>query len=59
LFGGALLVAAFVGFKAGHLLSGVPYSGWATGLVVFGGLSMLINKVYSDRVVFNRVYRTR
>ncbi|MFL9882026.1 hypothetical protein PQR66_03260 [Paraburkholderia agricolaris] len=59
-FGGALLVAAVVGIEVDKILPGaLSVVGWVTGLVVFGGLSVVIQKFYGDRVVFNRVYRTR
>jgi hypothetical protein len=60
LFGAALLAGAFVGYKVGHALpDSMSFGGWIAGLAVFGGLAALIRKFYSDRVVFNRVYRTR
>lgn len=60
LFGAALLAAAVVGYKVGHMLpESMSFGGWVAGLLVFGGLSAVIQKFYGDRVVFNRLYRTR
>ena len=60
LFGAALLAAAFAGYQAHrHLPESMSVGGWVTGAVVFVGLSLLIQKMFGDRVVFKRVYKTR
>lgn len=60
LYGAAFLAGAFAGFMVGHgLPESLSFVGWVVGALVFGGLSYLVNKVWADRVVFHRVYRTR
>jgi hypothetical protein len=60
LFGVALLVGAFAGYKVVHILpDSMSIAGWIAGFVVFGGISFFIQKFYGDRVVFNRIYKTR
>jgi hypothetical protein len=60
LFGGALIVAVFVGIKLGSSLpASLSFVGWIIGIAIFGGLSMLITKHYKDRVIFKRIYRTK
>lgn len=59
-FGAALLAAAFVGYQVHlHLPESLSVGGWVVGVLVFAGLSVLIQKMFGDRVVFKRVYKTR
>lgn len=59
-FGAALLVAAVAGYQVHrHLPESLSVVGWIAGAVVFVGLSVLIQKMFGDRVVFKRVYKTR
>lgn len=59
-FGAALLVAGIAGYQAHqHLPESLSVGGWIVGAVVFVALSVLIQKVFGERVVFKRVYKTR
>jgi hypothetical protein len=59
-FGAALLAAAFAGYQAHrHLPESMSVGSWIVGVLVFVGLSALIQKAFGNRVVFKRVYKTR
>lgn len=59
-FGAALLAAAFAGYQAHRVLpDSLSVGSWIIGVLVFAGLSALIQKAFGNRVVFKRVYKTR
>ncbi len=59
-FGAALLAGAFAGYEAHRMLpESLSVGAWIVGGLVFVGLSFLIQKVFGDRVVFKRIYKTR
>jgi hypothetical protein len=56
----SLVLAAIAGVKVATALPpAMSIAGWIVGITVFGALYMLVTKVYKDRVIFKRIYRTR
>lgn len=55
-----LVVSAGLGVKTSQVVSdGLSFLGWGVGIGVFIAGAVLITKMFGDRVVFKRIYRTK
>ncbi|WP_199540427.1 hypothetical protein [Paraburkholderia kururiensis] len=59
-FGVALLAGVFAGVVVDKALPpSASIAGWIVGAAIFFGLSGVVRKIYANRVIFKRIYRTR
>lgn len=59
LLGVAVIVALAVGLYVRNGINGGRVLGAIGGFAVLGGLVVLLNRHFKDRVVFKRTYRTK
>lgn len=54
------IVSAFLGFKTYSIVpESLRFIAWVVGISCFVASSILLNKMFNDRVIFKRIYRTR